>query len=79
MRPSNKRGNISHEDEIHSLTRRVLMNLLLLELLQKENEQKAFEDWIRGMWRVGFGGFNLRGEAGLLWATVRNRQHEPGF
>jgi len=39
MRPGNGRGNTSHEGETHPLTAADLTNLLLLELLQKQNEQ----------------------------------------
>jgi len=54
-------------------------------------DPKTFEDWIRGMeklfdalqcpeeWKVGFAVFYLKDKADLWWATVRERQQEPGF
>ena len=54
-------------------------------------DPKTFEDWISGMeklfyalqcpneWKVGFSVFYLKDKADLWWATVRERQHEPGF
>ena len=30
-------------------------------------------------WKVGFAVFYLKDKADLWWATVRERQHEPGF
>jgi len=52
---------------------------------------KTFEDCIRGMeklfdalqcpeeWKVGFAVFYLKDKVDLWWATVRERQNEPGF
>jgi len=39
MRPGNGRGITSKEGEIHSTIGRDVTNLLLLDLLQKQNEQ----------------------------------------
>jgi len=39
IRTGNGRGTTSREGEIHSLAEGDVANLLLLELLQKENEQ----------------------------------------
>ena len=125
----------SREGEIYSQIGGDATNLLLLELLQKQNEQiqcqseqlqkimeakekapleensymfkklanlhpptydgapkpKVLEDWTWGMeklfdalqcleeWRAGFVGSYLIDEVDLWWATVRNRQYEPGF
>jgi len=53
-------------------------------------DPKAFKDWIGGMeklfdalqwleeWKVGFAMFYLKDKVNLWWATVRERQHEPG-
>jgi len=55
------------------------------------HDPKAFEDWIREMeklfdalqcpaeWKVGFAVFYLKDKPDLWWATVRERQHKPGF
>ena len=52
---------------------------------------KAFEDWIQNMgklfnalqcpmeWKVSFAVFYHKGKADLQWATIREKQHEPGF
>ena len=39
MRPGNTRGTTSREEETHSLVGRDVTNMLLLELLQKQNNQ----------------------------------------
>jgi len=54
-------------------------------------DPKTFKGWIRGIekqfnalqcpeeWNVGFAMFYLKDKADLWWATVWERQYEPGF